>query len=151
MNFGSFYRAMDPDDVIRNDGLEYVREGNYAFLITEITGGMHPGSEKIGPCPTIRVTALVDTEQGLVQTGFTLFLSRVLEWKLSQFFRCIGLKKAGEPMRMQWDDVVGCTGRARFRPESYFDDRLRKRTALNPVEFFDAPEAAGGKETEDTS
>ena len=147
MNIRDYYRALDPDDVIRNDGLEYVKEGSYAFMITDIGGRMFAGSEKTPRCPEIVLTALVDTDVGIVESKIYLQLYRSLEWKLADFFRCIGLKKPGEPMKMDWEKTIGCTGRAYFCPESYFDKYNQKRIALNLVKFFDPPGLAAEEDT----
>ena len=40
----------------------------------------------------------------------SLFLARKTEGMLSSFFICIGLKKHGEPLKMDWSKVVGATG-----------------------------------------
>ena len=36
-----------------------------------------------------------------------------MEWKLSQLFLSVGLKKHGEPLRMNWTEIVGKTGKCR--------------------------------------
>lgn len=151
MNIRDYYKALDPDDVIRNDGLEYVSEGRYAFVITEVEGGFFHGSQKIPPCPQMTVSVLADTPAGLVPSKFFLYLCRSFEWKLSAFFRCIGLKKPGEPLKMDWDHLPGCIGTAYFQPETFFDDNMQKRTALNLVKFLDPYKDADAGDPEDTS
>lgn len=41
--------------------------------------------------------------------------------KLSSFFRCIGQKKHGERLTMDWSKVIGSRGRAHFKPRTYTD------------------------------
>ncbi|MCC8067012.1 MAG: hypothetical protein LIO94_07920 [Clostridiales bacterium] len=44
-----------------------------------------------------------------IRENFILHSS--LDWKLSQLFRSVGLKKEGEKMRMNWNALPGLTGK----------------------------------------
>jgi hypothetical protein len=35
-----------------------------------------------------------------------------MEWKISAFFRAVGLKKHGEKLKMKWDQAIGLKGKA---------------------------------------
>ena len=39
-------------------------------------------------------------------------MASTMEWKISAFFRSIGLKKHGEKLKMKWNETIGCKGRA---------------------------------------
>ena len=41
-------------------------------------------------------------------------LHTILEWKLSELFRGVGLKKEGEELRMDWSALPGKTARAKI-------------------------------------
>ena len=106
------------DDALENDGEEYVvlPEGDYDFTVTNFERGSFPGSAKIPPCNKAVLTLTVEHEGRSVNVRADLILYRTLDWKLSSFFRCIGLKKRGERIEIHWDKVTGCTGRAHFKP-----------------------------------
>ncbi len=42
------------------------------------------------------------------------YLAEKMEWKLTDFFCCIGLMERGVLGQMQWDKIVGKRGRAYF-------------------------------------
>lgn len=49
-----------------------------------------------------------------------LVLSENMEWKLAQFFECLGLKKKGEALtRMPWDQIIGKEGICKLIHEDY--------------------------------
>ena len=60
-----------------------------------------------------------------------------MEWKLSSFFRCIGQKKHGERVTMDWTKVVGSKGRAHFKPRTYTDRDGNERQANDVDRFYD--------------
>mgnify|MGYP003299918704 CR=1 FL=1 len=38
-----------------------------------------------------------------------------MEWKISEFFRSIGMKKEGQTVRMAWNEIVGKKGRCHVK------------------------------------
>ena len=121
--------AMDPnvmgwDDVLENDGQEFVilPEGDYTFTVTNFERGRFPGSAKIPPCNKATLTISIDNDKGSATARFDLILYRTLEWKIASFFRCIGQKKHGEKVAMDWNKVVGARGKAHIKPRSYTKD-----------------------------
>lgn len=109
------------DDEISNDSGSFVllEEGDYEFTVTAFERARFPGSTKIPPCNKAVLTLAVESEQGTANVKYDLILYSTLEWKLSEFFRAIGQKKHGEPLRPRWNEVVGSRGRAHFRPRTY--------------------------------
>ena len=130
---------MDWDDALENDGQEYVvlEEGDYNFVVTGFERGRFPGSAKIPPCNKAALTLAVDTPDGTATVKFDLILYRTLEWRISSFFRCIGQKKHGERLTMNWSKVVGSKGRARFKPRTYTDKNGDERQANDIDHFYD--------------
>jgi len=132
--------CMDWNDAIENDGQEYVllEEGDYNFEVVEFERGRYPGSAKIPACNKAALTLAVITEDGKRATvKFDLILFRTLEWRISQFFRCIGQKKHGERLVMNWNTVLGSKGRARFKPRSYINRDGEERQTNDVVTFYD--------------
>ena len=105
---------LDWDSTIEDDGQGYVllNEGDYDFTVTGFERGRHEGSAKIPACNKAIVTLSVNTPNGVAEIKENLILYKTMEWKISAFFRCIGLKKHGERLVMDWDHVLGAAGRA---------------------------------------
>ena len=49
-----------------------------------------------------------------------------LEWKLSELFRGVGLKKEGEELRMNWNALPGLTARAKVGLKPGIKDPSKK-------------------------
>ena len=130
---------MDWDDAIENDGQEFVilPEGDYNFTVTDFERGRFPGSAKIPACNKATLTLQVNTADGTATIKTDLILYRSLEWRISAFFRCIGQKKHGERLVMNWNTVVGSRGRAHFKPRNYTDRDGNQRQANDVDKFYD--------------
>lgn len=130
---------MDWGDTIENDGSEFVilAEGDYNFTVTDFERGRFPGSAKIPPCNKAALTLSVDTPEGTATVKFDLILYRSLEWRISSFFRCIGQKKHGEKLTMDWTKVVGSRGRAHFKPRTYVGKDGSDKQANDVDKFID--------------
>ena len=128
--------VLDWDSEIESDGKSIELDGDYNFQVVGMERGRVPGSQKLPACNKATLSLLVyagPTESTTVRTD--LILHKSLEWKLSQFFRCIGQKKHGERIAMNWDKVEGSCGRAHFKPRKYTDKNGNERTA-NDVDYF---------------
>ena len=66
-----------------------------------------------------------------------LILHTKMEWKLSQFFCSIGQKKHGEPLRMNWNKVLGAKGRCKVYVDTYTTDRGEERKTNKISKFYD--------------
>ena len=131
--------VMDWNDFIEQDGQEYItlEEGDYNFVVTGFERGRFPGSAKIPACNKASITVAVDTPEGRATVKFDLILYRTLEWRLSAFFRCIGQKKHGERLTMDWNKVTGSRGRAHFKPRTYTNTYGEEKTANDVERFID--------------
>ena len=134
---------MDWGDVLESDGQEYILlpEGDYNFTITNFERGRFPGSAKIPACNKATVTLQVDTPDGKAKTKLDLILYRSLEWRISAFFRCIGQKKQGERLTMDWGKVLGSRGRAHFKPRTYTGRDGQEHQANDVASFYDYDES----------
>jgi len=128
---------MDWNDSIESDGNEYVPipEGDYNFTVTHLERGRFNGSSKVPPCNKATIHVQVETKDGVSNVKFDLILYRTLEWRISAFFRCIGQKKQGEKLTMDWTKVVGSKGRAHFKQRSYTNQNGEERL-INDIERF---------------
>jgi len=130
---------MDWNDSIESDGQEFItlEEGDYNFTVTNFERGRFTGSTKIPACNKAMITVAVDTDAGRAIVKFDLILYRSLEWRISSFFRCIGQKKHGERLVMDWNKVLGSSGRAHFKPRTYTNNYGEEKTANDVEKFYD--------------
>ena len=84
----------------------------------------------------------MDTPEGQASIKYELILYSTLEWKLSEFFRAIGQKKVGHPLRPRWNEGVGARGRARFKTRTYIKTDGAEGKANDVVRFYDFDEEA---------
>ena len=89
---------------------------------------------RIPPCNKATLTISIDNDKGAATARFDLILYRTLECKIASFFRCIGQKKHGERVVMDWNKVVGARGRAHIKPRSYTKDGEERQ--VNDVDRF---------------
>lgn len=125
------------DDEIADDGQSNILlpEGDYVFEVANVERGRFPGGAKIPECNKVSLTLDVKTEQGTAKVWCDLILHRSVEWKISAFFRSIGLKKRGEPLKMDWNKAFGAQGKAHMKPRTYKNSSGEEKT-VNDVERF---------------
>lgn len=134
--------CLDWDDEIEDDGKGSVilPEGDYNFVVSDFERGRFPGGPKLPPCNKAALTLKVETDNGTAYVHTDLMLHKSVEWKLSSFFRCIGQKKHGEKLVMNWNRVKGAEGRAHFKPRTYTDSNGNERQANDLDRFYDYDE-----------
>ncbi|AQP41488.1 phage protein [Streptococcus gallolyticus] len=104
------------DDEITTDakGFVQITPGDYQFTVTNLERGRHtPNPQKPGKLPACNkatITIVIETAEGEAQLTHNLFLHTSTEGMLSAFFGAIGQKKHGEPLRMNWNSVIGAKG-----------------------------------------
>lgn len=135
-------RELGWDDEITSESGSFLllEEGDYDFTVTAFERGRFLGSAKIPPCKKAILTLSVDTPEGTARVKYDLILYSTLEWKLSAFFRSIGQKKAGQPLRPRWNEVVGSRGRARFKTQTYTKKDGSEGKANDVDRFYDFDE-----------
>ena len=123
---------MDWNDTIESDGQEFVllEEGDYNFVVTNFERGRFPGGQKVPACNKATITVQVKTKEGVCVVRFDLLLYRTLEWRIASFFRCIGQKKTGEKLVMDWNKVVALQKENLYQQQRRRKDRQRYREVL---------------------
>lgn len=101
------------DEISKESQFLLLPEGDYPFTITHYEKGYHNGSEKIPACPMAIVFFSVSGKDGTAELRQQFYLHTKMEWKLSELFMSVGLKKKGEPLRMQWDKLPGLSGKCK--------------------------------------
>lgn len=130
------------DDEIENDSPEYITlpEGEYDFTVTGFERGrFQPGpNSKLPPCNMATLTVELQTQDGLrVPVKDKLYLHSSTEGFLCEFFTCIGQRRHGERVRMNWSAVVGSHGRAKVGVRTYQKDE-EERT-INEIKKYLEP------------
>lgn len=70
------------------------------------------GLQVAGALALSMLTVHVPEREVTIRENYVLHTS--LEWKLSELFRGVGLKKEGEELRMDWSALPGKTARAKI-------------------------------------
>lgn len=127
------------DDIIQEDGQELIllEEGDYNFRVTNFERGRFPGGQKIPACNKATITVQIESDKGLSVIKFDLLLYRSVEWRISSFFRCIGQKKHGEKLTMNWNKVIGSIGRAHVTQRKYTNNYGEEKTVNDIGRFID--------------
>lgn len=130
---------MDWEDTIENDGQEFIilPEGDYIFEVTDVERSRFTGGPKIPACNKASLTLQVTDPAGIAIIKTDLILYRTLEWKVCAFFRSIGMKKHGERVVMDWGRVIGCHGRAHFKPRTYVGADSQEHQKNDVDRFYD--------------
>ena len=133
------------DPISQEQEYEILPAGIYEFTVENMERGRYGGSEKMAPCNKADLTLSVrDPQSDTSGKVFdTLYLSSKAEWRLSQFFLSIGQKKKGEPLRPNWTEVPGSTGKVEIEINKYIDksgnqkenNRVKKYLPYEPKKF----------------
>ena len=143
-NYNDTGRELGWEDEIENEGSPrlVLETGEYPFTVQRLERARYAGSEKMPPCPQAIVHLEVTApDGGKVPLAVNLFLHSRFEWKLCQFFTCLGLRQHGEKLRMNWLSVTGRGGRCKIVKRTY-QDRSGVRRETNDVDAFLDPVSA---------
>lgn len=135
---GTVEKEMDWNDVIEKESEGYVLlpEGDYNFVVESFDRARHPGSEKLPPCNKAVLHLKIDSAEGTAFITHNLFLHTKTEGLLSAFFTSIGQKKKGEPLRMDWNKVIGACGRVKIGIHSYENKNGEERKTNDVKQFY---------------
>lgn len=127
--YNNFEREFGWDDVIQQDK-EFVLlpEGLYEFTVTGFERARHTpsGNGKLPACNKAIVSVEVVAPQGEVTMKHNLFLHSSTEGILSAFFGAIGQKKKGEPLKMNWQTIIGARGVCKVGIKTYKDNQYNE-------------------------
>jgi hypothetical protein len=135
------------DDTITKDASDFLLlpEGDYNFMVESFERGRHGGSEKLPPCNKAILTLRIDAPEGTAKITHNLFLHSKTEGMLSAFFTCIGQKKKGEPLKMNWGAVPGSTGRCKVGIHPYKNRDGEERKSNDIKKFYPKEEGPAFK------
>ena len=125
------------DEISRESDFTIIPEGDYDFTVTGFERGRYDGSEKLPPCNMAIVTLAVTLPDGsAANLRHRLFLHTRCEGLLSAFFTGIGLKRKGEPLRMNWQRVPGSKGKLKLGVHKYINKDGQERTSNDVKRFY---------------
>lgn len=107
------------DEIVADDEFTILPEGDYYFRVEVVEKARHAGSEKLPPCNKAIVSIRVFGDQGEAVLKHNLFLHSKTEGMLSQFFSAIGMKKKGEPLKMDFNKAIGKEGKVKIGTREY--------------------------------
>ena len=125
-------KALDWDSKISYETPDYVTlpAGVYPITVTKLERKVFEGSKREGglpECPMAEITVEARGKEGISVFTQRLFLHSRCEGILTGFFTCIGLRKKGEELDMDWNKVEGSSGWAQLK--------VREFTTRNGNEF----------------
>lgn len=136
------------DDEISNEGTPFVLfpAGDYPFTVTNFERSTYqPAQGYQSKVPTGCLMAVLSLEFVNPATGEKstikekLYLYEKGEWRISEFFVAIGQKKKGEPVRPNWQAVLGATGMAKLEVNKYTKKGETEEKQNNRVKNFLEP------------
>lgn len=131
------------DEISRESDFTIIPEGDYDFTVTGFERGRHDGSEKLPPCNMAIVSLSITLPDGSSTTlRHRLFLHSRCEGLLSAFFTGIGLKRKGEPLRMNWNAVPGAHGRCKITVRSWKGKNGEDMQSNDIKKFYDTYDSA---------
>lgn len=108
------------EGTIEEEGSDFVLlpDGDYDFTVDKVVRTRHEASTNLPACNEVDVELTVWGPNDKTTIKERFFLVRKFEWKLSQFFLSIGLKKHGEQLVMRWN-IEGYRGKCKVYIDKY--------------------------------
>lgn len=120
-DFNNKNELLDWDDEIVNDGFPMLPDGEYDFTVVDFVRDRYAGNpeKNTRACHTAEITLRIASSEDNVDIKHKFFMLRKNEWQLGQFFCCIGQKKKNEPLRPNWNTLIGAKGRCKIGKRTY--------------------------------
>lgn len=130
-------RELGWEDEISDEGKEYplFEEEDYKFTVEKVERARFSGSAKMPPCNMAKVTFVIWGAEDKIEITENFLLNSKMEWKLSALFLAIGLKKHGEPLKMQWNKVPGTKGKCHVYVDTY-TNKNGEECKINRIKKF---------------
>lgn len=132
------------DDTIQNDGQDFtpVPAGDYNVTIEKFERSRSKGEGALPACNMAIVHFIVHAPDREITVRENYVLHSSLEWKLSELFRGVGLKKEGEELRMNWGALPGKTAKAKIGIKAGFKDPSKQYNYIEKLYPKDAAKPA---------
>lgn len=138
----NFDREIGWEDTIQKDSERVLLpDGLYWFTVKEYDRGRHtpnpqnPG--KLPACNKATVHLTIVANEGETELRHNLFLHSSTEGMLSAFFGAIGQKRKGEPLRMDWNAIIGKVGVCKVGSREYNGNKYNEVKGMIYAEDVD--------------
>lgn len=135
--------ALNWNGFVTNDGEGFtlLEPGEYDFVVSDFERSRSQKSNM--PMAIITLEVGDEIDERVTITDY-LVLQDNLEWKISQFFRSLNLKKAGEsvPIDSTFEKSVGKSGRCKVIQEEYIGSDGQKRKSNKIKRYLDFKDKA---------
>ena len=140
--YNNFEREIGWGDTIQKDSeFVFLPDGLYYFTVKSYDRGRHtPNPQKPGKlpaCPKATVYLQVVANEGETELRHNLFLHSSTEGMLSAFFGAIGQKRKGEPLRMDWNAIIGKVGVCKVGSHEYNGNKYNEVKGMIYAEDVD--------------
>lgn len=143
-------REYDWEDEIENrSSFVDIPEGEYDFFVDHYERSKVGGDGKYAGKNMAIIYCNIEMEgvpaDKIPQLRTNLILCDAFEWKLSQFFICLGLMedKEGAKLKMNWNQVGGARGRCKVEHKPNYKDASKKHPEI--TEFLKPQKETGKK------
>ena len=140
--YNNFGRELGWEDTIQKDSESVLLpEGLYFFMVKSYDRGRHtpnpqnPG--KLPACPKATIHLQIVANEGEKELRHNLFLHSSTEGMLSAFFGSIGQKRKGEPLRMDWNSIIGKVGVCKVGIHEYNGNKYNEAKSMIYAEDVD--------------
>lgn len=139
-------RELGWDDTIQNDGQDFepVAVGDYDVTIEKFDRSRSKGEGKLPPCNMAVVYFTVHAYDRDITIRENYLLHSSLEWKLSELFCGVGLKKKGEELRMNWQMLPGKKARAKVGLKPSSKDPSKQYNFIEKLYPYEPPKYQAG-------
>ncbi len=128
------------DEISYESEFVLIPAGDYNFTVTGFERARYAGGQKLPPCNQAIVTCRIDMPDGTTQNiKHNLFLHSKCEGMLSEFFVGLGLKRKGEPLKMNWNAVTGAKGRCKVGIHTWKNSKTGEDMQSNEIKKFYEP------------
>lgn len=116
------------EEVEKGEGGDFVLlpPGDYDFTVETYERARFDGSTKAPACHKAVLKLRIDAPEGSALITESLLLYDKMQWKLAQFFLCIGEKEVDGKVKMNWPAVPGSKGRATVEVTTNQNDPEKK-------------------------
>lgn len=141
-----YERELGWEDTIKNDGQDFepVAAGDYNVTIEKFERSRSKGEGKLPPCNMAVVYFTVHSFDRDITVKENYVLHTSLEWKLSELFCGVGLKKKGEELRMNWQLLPGRKARAKVGLKPGVKDPSKQYNFIEKLYPYEAPKYQPG-------
>ena len=129
--YNNFDHEIGWEDTIEKDSdFVLLPDGLYYFTVVGMERTRHtPNPQNPGKLPACNkaiVSIKIVANEGETELRHNLFLHSSTEGMLSAFFAAIGQKKKGEPLRMDWNTIIGATGVCKVGTRQYKENNYNE-------------------------